>query len=91
MATKRSTTTRKTSRAAAKTARPKARAAKLTLMKRMSDAKDAAVTRVSDATSAAKKAVAGVPRSKMRNAGKIAAVAAAVVGAAMATRAIAKR
>ena len=68
----------KRSKARATTRKPSTRKASLT-------------TRVSRVATSAKNKVARIPKSKMKNAGKIAAAAAAVVGAAMATRAILKK
>ena len=48
-------------------------------------------TRARKAATSAKDSIARIPRSRMKNAGKIAVAAAAVVGAAMATRAILKK
>ncbi len=59
---------------------------------RKSQAKPASLTkRVGRIATSTKNKIARIPKSRMRNAGKIAAAAAAVVGAAMATRAIFKK
>ncbi len=68
----------KRSKTSATTRKPQAKQASLT-------------TRVSKIATSTKNKIARMPKSKVRNAGKIAAAAAAVVGAAMATRAILKK
>lgn len=68
----------KRSKARATTRKPKATKPSLT-------------ARVSKVATSAKNKIARMPKSRMRNAGRIAAAAAAVVGAAIATRAILKK
>lgn len=79
MATKRSRPARRSKTAAASSGRSKTSAMRTTFM-----------SKVNRAAKSARQSVRDLPKGTKR-AGKIAAVAAAVVGAAMATRAIVKR